>query len=187
MAVAADVPVQPYTLIEVSTQWDEQGRAKEEYRMLRAVNSAGASVTQDLSKEAGGLRQIQQGGFNTLVDPIRRSAVTGARPVPPYTPPAACVDRYRFPNPETKIEVRPNSERVGGLTVDRITIRSRDRRSEWYLAPALDCVLLRNETYVGERLIRKFEATDIRLGEPDPKLFEVPMDYTYTRVSREMK
>ena len=155
--------------------------------MLRAVNSAGASVTQDLSKQAGGLRQIQQGGFNTLVDPVRRSAVTGGRPLPPYEPPAACADRFRFPNPETKIELRPGSKRIGGLTVDRITMRWRDRRSEWYLAPALDCVLVRDEIYLAERLIRRTEATEIRLGEPDPKLFEVPMDYTYTRVSREMK
>jgi hypothetical protein len=177
---------EPYTFIEVAMQFDSSGTAKLEYRMLRAVNSKRHSVTQDLSAEAGGLRQIQHDGFNTLVDPVRRSAVTGGRPIPPAAESKTCMERYRFSEALTPA-MRPAAERIGTIVVDRVTLTFPTGRSEWWIAPSLDCVLLRDESFREGRLVRRSEATEINLGEPDEKLFAIPPDYTYTKVSREMK
>jgi hypothetical protein len=48
-------------------------------------------------------------------------------------------------------------------------------------------VLLGEKSFRDGRLIRRVEAIDLRLREPDPSLFEIPFDYIYTKLEREMK
>ena len=188
-AFAQDPSSQPYTLIEVATRFDETGAGKNEYRLLRAVNSAGITVTEDLSAEAGGLRQIidRDRTSNTVIDPVRRSAVTaeyGARPG--FARPTSCLERW------TRIEgvqrtVQPEADRIGGVAVERMTVQAPRWRSQVWIAPSLDCVILREESYTDGRLSRRLETSEMKLGEPDPKLFEIPFDYTFTKVKPFMK
>ncbi len=69
MLLAQTASIQPYSFTEVATQFDDAGQPKPEYQMVHAVNSAGASVTQDVSPGAGGARQIINNGLQTIVDP----------------------------------------------------------------------------------------------------------------------
>ena len=141
-----NAPIQPYTFTEVATQFDETRKAKIEYRLLYAVNSAGASVAQDLSPEAGGLRQILRDGVQILVDPVKRSVVSG-----PFFRPrleaVACADRYMF-REDTRFSIQPAAARVAGVTVDRMTVEfsQAQHRLDWWIAPSLGCVL-----FVGSR------------------------------------
>lgn len=184
---AQTTAVQPYSFTAIATKFDEAGQPKPEYRMIHAVNSAGASVAQDVSPDAGGVRQIVHDGVQTIVDPIRRSAVSGPL-IRPERSPAPCVDRYRVVS-GVRRTVRPAAERIGEVPVDRVTLEFSEGRGrvEIWLAPSLDCVLLRENLFKDGRLIRRVEPIDLRLGEPDASLFEIPFDYTYTKVQREMK
>jgi hypothetical protein len=188
-AAAAEPQIQPYSLIEVATQFDENGKPRPEYRMFRAMNSAGTTVTQDLSPEAGGLRQIitRNGLTNTLVDPAKRTAAAAIYNGSGHQPAmASCTDRFgRIQN--ISRTMLPAADRIAGLVVDRLTMQSLQWRTELWLAPALDCAIIREESYSSGKLTRRVEAVEVRLGEADPALFEVPFDYTYTEVSPFMK
>lgn len=155
--------------------------------MLHAVNSTGASVAQDLSPDAGGVRQILQSGLQTVVDPQRRSAVSGllVRPEPLLE---SCADRFRMSR-GVLVRAQPNAERIGGVAVDLITLEFPDLqlRVELWMAPSLRCARLREKSFRAGRLIRRVETMDLHLGEPDPSLFEIPFDYTYTKVEPQMK
>src|SRR5262245_43753234 len=115
---AQTTAIQPYSFTAVATQFDEADQPKPEYRMLHAVNSAGASVAQDISPGAGGVRQILHNGRQTVIDPGRKSATSGplVRFVGPMPP--SCVDRFMLPG-GIRPTVQPAAERIGGVAVDR--------------------------------------------------------------------
>ena len=184
MVFAQTAAVQPYSFTAVATLFDEAGQPKPEYRMVHAVNSAGASVVQDVSSGAGGVRQIMNNGFQTIVDPSRRSAITG--PLAGPEQPTSCIDRYVVTR---GMRFQPGAARIGGVVVDRVIFETADgqMRVEAFLAPSLGCVLLGEKSFKAGRLIRRVEAVDLRLREPDPSLFEIPFEYTYTKLEREMK
>jgi hypothetical protein len=184
---AQTTAVQPYSFTAVATQLNEAGEARPEYRIFHAVNSAGASVAQDLSPGAGGVRQILNNGLQTIVDPARRSAVSaplgGRQPTV-----GSCADHYRM-RPDVIPVVQRDAARIGGVAVDRVTLEFSEGqgRVELLMAPSLGCVILDEKSFRAGRLIRQVETTDLRLREPDPSLFEIPFGYTYTKVEREMK
>ena len=185
MLLAQTASIQPYSFTEVATQFDDAGQPKPEYRMVHAVNSAGASVTQDVSPGAGGVRQILNNGFQTIVDPSRRSAVTGPLAGPVQSS-ASCIDRF-IVTPSMRFE--PRAARIGGVTVDRIIFEmpGGQMSGEVFMAPSLGCAVLSAKSYKAGQLIRQVEVVDLRLREPDPSLFEIPFNYTYTKLEREMK
>jgi hypothetical protein len=188
MLRAQTTAVRPYSFTEVATQYDEAGQPKLEYRMVHAVNSAGTSVTQDASPGAGGVRQIVKNGLQTVVDPSTRSAVSGPLAGREQSSASAsCTHLFRV-SPGMRLRVL-GAARIGGVAVDRITLESAEaqNRVELLLAPSLGCVLLGEKSFRAGRLIRRVEAVNLRLSEPDPSLFEIPFDYIYTKVEREMK
>jgi hypothetical protein len=117
MLYSQTTAVQPYSFTAVAMQFDEAGKPKPEYRILHAVNSAGASVAQDVSLGGGGVRQILHNGLQTIVDPSRRSAVSG--PLRGHEqPPTSCIDRFTAAR-----GVRlAGAGRIGGVAVDRVIL-----------------------------------------------------------------
>jgi hypothetical protein len=188
MLRAQTTAVQPYSFTAVATQFDDAGQPKPEYRIFHAVNSAGASVAQDNSPGAGGVRQILHNGLQTIVDPGRRSATSGPLVRLVEAAPVSCVDRFKVAQ-GVRLAALPAAERIGGVAMDRITLEAPEGQSlvEVLMAPSLGCVILGEKLFRAGRLIRRVEAMDLRLGEPDPSLFEIPSDYTYTKLEREMK
>ncbi|HYI92782.1 MAG TPA: hypothetical protein VEX68_04505, partial [Bryobacteraceae bacterium] len=130
--------VQPHSLTKVATQFDEAGQPKPEYRMFHAVNSAGASVAQDVSPGAVRVRQIINNGLQTIVDPSRRTAVSGPLAGPAHSS-GSCLDRYVV---TPAVRFQPGAARIDGVAVDRIIFETPgvQGRVEVLLAPSLGCV-----------------------------------------------
>ncbi|HYI92763.1 MAG TPA: hypothetical protein VEX68_04410, partial [Bryobacteraceae bacterium] len=131
------------------------------------------------------VRQIVNNGLQTIVDPSRRSAVSGPLAGREHSS-GSCLDRYVV---SPGMSFQAGAARIAGVVVDRIIFETPEGQSrvEVLLAPSLGCVLLSEKSFKAGRLIRQVEAMDLRLREPDPSLFEIPLDYTYTKVEREMK
>jgi hypothetical protein len=49
------------------------------------------------------------------------------------------------------------------------------------MAPSLGCQMLRSATYRNGRVQQLHFAENLRIGDPDPSLFQVPPDYRIKR------
>jgi hypothetical protein len=75
-------------------------------------------------------------------------------------------------------------ERILGHEVHLVTVPfngDHNRRLEIYAAPALNFLPLRTLSYRNGELHGRWDAVDVRLGEPDASLFELPSDYERAR------
>ena len=146
-----------------------------------AQRSDGSSVI--LQKTVGqgfpnGLRRVLNTkiGQMVTVDPATSSLTTYTytdRDLEFYRrPPSGCEQQTRFaPDPAAQ-------EKVFGFEVKRFsgTIPGSEHTSERWMAPDLNCFVLREETTIlPERSKFSRVTKSVNLGEPDPALFEIPV------------
>jgi hypothetical protein len=153
---AAAQVVTPYTVTEVSRQYDANGKLTAETRFLTAVNHDGSLVTVDLDPAAGGRRQILDAANRRelLVDPKTGTASEMRRTLPPVVPRAHCEDRFRAMAGAT-VTVDSSAEVINGVALDRVRVESRlPVVLEIYMAPALGCHIIKSVTREGGRILR---------------------------------
>ncbi len=125
-----------------------------------------------------GLRKVLniKDGHMVTVDPATSSLTTYTdtdRDLEYYRrPPSGCEQQTRFaPDPAAQ-------EKVFGFEVKRFsgTLPGSEHTSERWMAPDLNCFVLREETTILPDRSRHSRVTkSVNLGEPDPALFEIPV------------
>ena len=184
-AVAAlpQAPV-PFTLTEVSRQFDEAGRFVSESRFVFAVNREGSIVSVDLDPAVEHTRQVLDvaNARNVLIDPKSRSAAITPRPVAPVVARESCEPRSS-PFDGATVTVDRSAGAIHGVPVERVSVESSDGDGfEFHVAPSLGCRPLRSVSRRKGLLLETMVVQDLRIGDPDPALFEVPSDYRLTIV-----
>jgi hypothetical protein len=170
----------PFTLTEVSRQFDAAGKIKSESRFLVAGIENGSNVSVDLSPSAMGLRQI--------IDTARQRIIlvnpsSGSASEMPYnwSPPSSETCGQRFAStPGLTVLIDPSPKALHGLFVQQISLKFPSGASgEIVLAPSLGCRTLESTISREGRVLATVVSEDLKLGEPDLSLFEVPSSYRF--------
>ena len=175
----------PFTAIEVSRQFDAAGTIKSESRFLFAMNRDGSIVSVDLDPNTSATRQI--------IDVTKRETIlinpnTQSATISPYGgfaagSPRTCDERFRFVK-HSVISVDTPAATIHGVAVERISIKSLNGvMSEIFLAPSLACHTLRSLTMRNGRSFETQAAENVQLGDPDPRLFDIPSDYCIVNIA----
>ena len=162
----------PFSLIEVSRQFDETGALKSETRFLLAVNRNGSIVCVDLDPASGATRQIldRTHGNQILINPKARSASIMAYRVPRQSP-EACERRF------------VSGFRDARVSVERVSVDSPNRGGmDVYMAPSLGCQMLRTVSRLNGQVLETSLAENLRIGDPDAALFRIPDGYRVTDI-----
>lgn len=173
--------ITPYTLIEISRQFDTAGNVKSESRFLFAVNREGSIASVDLDPAAGGARQILdfQRGQTIVVDPKAKSVSMFA--YHPQQPGEPCEKRFRS-NRNATVSVDHTADKVEGISVQRVSVSwENGRNMDVFMAPSLGCQMVKAVLQQNGRLIETRVVNDLRLGDPDPTLFQIPPEYRWTQ------
>jgi len=173
----------PFTVTEVSRQFDAAGNLKSETRFLYAMNRDGSIVSMDLDPSAGGVRQIIDAatGENIVVDPNSRSAAISRYTLPVQSA-NACAERFHH-IAGASVSVESAGE-MQGVAVQRVSVTVPNGQSmEIYLAPSLGCHMLRTETKLNGVVLQTQTAEELTLGDPDPALFRIPEGYAMSKAS----
>ena len=176
-AYAQDVT--PYTLTEVSRLFDAGGNPASESRFLVAVNREGSLVTVDLDPSAGGVRQILDfvRGQTIVVNPASRSVSRFS--YRPQRSSGPCEKRFfSFSRHDGRVTVENPAGTIEGVPVQRVSVDWLNGRGmDVLMAPSLGCQMLRVLTRENGRVQEIRVARELRLGDPDPALFQIPADY----------
>jgi len=175
----------PFTLTEVSRQFDDSGKLVSESRFLFAVNRGGSIVSVDLDPVVERTRQILDvaNARNVLIDPKSRSAAITPRRVAPVFARGNC-DQRSSPFEGETVTVDRSAGTIHGVPVERVSVESPDGDGfEMYLAPSLGCHSLKSVSRRKGLLLETMVVEDLRIGDPDPALFEVPSGYRLTIAS----
>jgi hypothetical protein len=177
--------ITPFSLVDVGQRFDENGKLISETRFRFARNGHGSIVSVDLEAGAAGARQIIDltNGRSVLVDPNAKSAtVTPYRgSMPGETGP--CEARF-YSMIGAKVSVDRNGGQVADIPVERITVAGPDDRVMHILAaPSLRCQMLGVTQSKGGRLLSRHVVEELRIGEPDVSLFDVPAEYRVSQPS----
>ena len=176
----------PFTLTEVSRQFDSAGNLVSEWRFLYAVSRDGSIVSTDLDPSAGGARQILDAvnGRDILVTPQSQSAAVMPRPGTGRLnsrPP--CENRF-FAYHDAVVTVDNAAGKLLDVPVERISVTwPEGGEIEVWVAPSLGCQMLRTVSRRNGQSLETRVAEHLRLGDPDPALFETPPYYRETTVT----
>jgi hypothetical protein len=177
--------ITPFSLIEVTRQFDQTGTLKSESRFFFAVNREGSIVSVDLDPSAGGTRQILDAvhGREILISPQSRSASIMPYQIPRQLP-AACEQRFVIGFRDAAISVEKSAGSVLGVAVERVSVDWPDGRGmDVDMAPSLGCQMLRTISRRDGHALETRVAQNLRVGDPDGHLFEIPAGYRLTNVT----
>jgi hypothetical protein len=177
---------EPFTVTEVTRQFDSAGNVVSESRYLFAVNREGSIASVDLNPGAGRVRQVLDvfNGRDFLVTPQSRSASVTLRPgTGHFSSEEPCEARFRaYAGAVVSVDKSPNT--ILGVPVERISVKSPTGHvTEVSAAPSLGCHMLKTVTSRNGKAIQTRTSEDLRLGDPDPALFEIPAGYRQTTMS----
>ena len=173
----------PFSLIQVSRQFDETGALKSETRFLFAVNRNGSIVCVDLDPASGATRQILDRihGNQILINPKARWASIMAYRVPRQSP-EACERRFVSGFRDARVSVEKLAGSIQGVEVERVSVDSPNWGGDVYMAPSLGCQMLRTVSRLDSRVLETSVAENLRIGDPDAALFRIPDGYRVTDV-----
>jgi hypothetical protein len=181
--LAPSQTITPFTLTQVSHQFDKAGKAISESRLLIASLENGSTVSVDLGASGRGVRQIIDTARQRtiLMNPSSRSVSEMPYKWSPASPP--CEQRL-FPIIGATVLVDRFPSIIDGVSVQSITMGLRDGGFvENLIAPSLGCRVLRSTTWRKGRVVATLVAEHLKIGNPDQKLFEVPSGYRLVRMS----
>jgi len=173
----------PFSLIQVSRQFDETGALKSETRFLFAVNRNGSIVCVDLDPASGATRQILDRihGNQILINPKARWASIMAYRVPRQSP-EACERRFVSGFRDARVSVEKLAGSIQGVEVEPVSVDSPNWGGDVYMAPSLGCQMLRTVSRLDSRVLETSVAENLRIGDPDAALFRIPDGYRVTDV-----
>jgi len=177
-------PIHPFTVTEISRHAGVANQSATESRFLFAMNRDGSIVSVDLDPSSGSTRQIIDvvKHRSVLVTPNSRSAVFSRYygPAPQFGSPEACEQRFKNVR-DAAISVDKSAGEIQGMELQRISIGvPTGLTTEIFVAPSLSCHIMKAQTFRNGILLESQTSEDLRLGDPDPRLFEVPADYRLT-------
>lgn len=175
-------PINPFTVTEVSRHSEADNQPATESRFLFAMNREGSTVSVDLDPTSGGTRQIIDVVKHriVLVTPKTRSAVSSPYGRPQFGSPDSCEQRFRN-LVDAVISVDKAAGKIQGVELQRISISlPTGLTTEILVARSLSCHIIKAQTFRYGILLESQTTEDLRLGDPDPLLFEVPADYQTT-------
>jgi hypothetical protein len=174
--------VTPYTITEVSREFDAAGKVISESRFLFAVNRDGSIVSVDLDTAVGGVSQILDvvNGRNIVVNPKARSASVIRHRNPPWGHQGnRCAERYVRGDESPDVSINKSAGSILGVDVEMVTFANRDGSSyELYLAPSLGCQGMRAVMRRNGQSLESRSIESLKIGDPDPALFEIPAGYS---------
>jgi hypothetical protein len=176
--------ITPFSLIEVSLQFDQTGTLKSEARFFFAMNRDGSIVSVDLDPSAGRTRQILDAihSRQILIIPNSRSASITRYPIPRQSS-EACEQRF-FGFRDAAISVEKSAGSIQGVAMERVSVDWPDGRGmDVYIAPSLGCHMLRTISRSNGQALETSVAQKLRIGDPDSDLFEIPAGYRLTNVT----
>ena len=176
--------ITPFSLIEVSRQFDQTGTLKSEARFFFAMNRDGSIVSVDLDPSAGGTRQILDSvhGRQILITPNSRSASIMRYQIPRQSS-QACEQRF-FGFRDAAISLEKSAGSILGVAVERVSVDWPDRSGmDVYMAPSLGCHMLRTMSRRNGHALETSVAQKLRIGDPDSDLFEIPAGYRLTNIT----
>jgi hypothetical protein len=170
--------LEPFTVTDVSRQFDSTGSVVSESRFLFARNNEGSIASVDLDPNSGGVRQVINvtARRTLLIDPSSHSATEMDRGAMTNTS-EPCESRFRaFVGAEVSVD--RSARRIADVPVERITVnQSNGTVLNLVVAPSLGCHMLEATTTRQGRTVERKSVENLRLGDPDPSLFEVPVGY----------
>ena len=175
--------ITPYTLTEVSRSFDLQGNVKSESRFLFAALENGSIVAVDLNPSGMGNRQIIDTVNERLllVDPSSRSASEMLYKWSGRAVSEPCGRRFHLIIGAT-VSVDESPMVVAGVPAQHISVSSPNRPAmDLLVAPSLGCRVLETTTLLNGKRLKTQTSENVKLGSPDPTLFEVPSDYKLSR------
>lgn len=171
VAFTAEFVVKTYDAAnrELSSSWD---------LLARRGDGSVVMMRKNVNNESAEIRRIWniRERRSISVDPLTRSLLTSDLSAPEIAYLAAPGANCREHNPHLK----PTGERAQILGFDTVHLSGQppgaDFRVDRWSAPALNCFVMREElTSPAFRQVRS--TLEVRLGEPDPSLFEIPAGY----------
>jgi hypothetical protein len=172
----------PFTVTEVSRQFDTTGKLTSESRFLFAYRQDGSIVSVDHDPRARNLRQILDASKHQtlLIEPTSRSASQ----MPYNWPPSSGSCDARFHAIAGAVVSVDNSPRtVSGVPVQRVSaILPGGVLMEVLIAPDLACQMLESTISQNGRILSSLVSENLRIGNPDAALFKVPLDYRLTKL-----
>ncbi len=176
--------ITPFTLTEVSRNFDADGKLTSESRFLFAALQNGSIMSVDLDPKEPAARQIIDTARHQiiLINPGFRSASEMPYNWSPPSFSGTCERRfYKILGTTVSVDKSPRS--FSGVPVERVSLHSPNELSaEILMAPSLGCQMLQTTTTQNGRVVATGVSEDLRVGDPDPTLFEVPSGYRLTRV-----
>jgi len=139
-------------------------------------------VSVDLDPSAGGTRQIVDflRGQTVVVDPKSKSA--SAFSYRPQRSEEPCERRFFFR--DAVVSVEKSAGTIQGVAVERVSVDWPDRGGmDVYMAPSLRCQMLRTISRRNGHALETRVAQNLRIGDPDSDLFEIPAGYRLTNVT----
>lgn len=181
--LAPSQTITPFTLTEVSHRFDTEGKVISESRFLFAALENGSIMSVDLDTSGRGVRQIIDTARQQiiLVNPSSRSASEMPYKWSPVTSP--CEQHfYSIVGATVSVDKSPRS--IDDVSVQRISLGLPDGVStDILVAPSLGCRVLQSTTTRKGRVVAALVSENLKVGNPDPTLFEVPSSYRLTRMS----
>jgi hypothetical protein len=179
----------PFTVVDISRQFDASGHVKSEARFLLAINRDGSIASVALNP-GGHNRQIidVRNQRNVVINTTSRSVS-----ISPYgsfrvDPPDACDERLRGHIPGAVVSVEKSAGAIEGIVLDRISVHSLNGAgTDMFLAPTLGCHVFRTLITRDGAVVEAQTSTNLQLGDPDPALFDIPPDYRITYITRSMR
>jgi hypothetical protein len=174
----------PFAVTEVSRRIEAPGQPAKESKFFFAINRSGTAVSVDLDPTSGGIRQIIDPVKHQtlLVNPNSRTAVvTPYRGWPQSGSEDACEQRFRYMTGAI-VSVDQSAGMIQGVPMQRISVNlpKMGTSMEILVAPSLACHMIDVRTFRDGVLVNSQTAENLQLGDPDPHLFEVPVDYQVT-------
>jgi hypothetical protein len=178
--------IQALTYDYVEKQFDQEGKVTREMRSTKALRSDGSSVevsTNMLTRQPDDTpREIRM-----ILDLSKPARLT-------VYPMLKAVTTFPLDQPQADGERRQQQSCDGGATAIKSTrmgyevVSQRPTRDipnlpshfpdvEVWVAPALGCTRLEETMRRDRKVVTLRQAENIKLGDPDPSLFEVPADY----------
>jgi len=177
--------VTPFSVIEVTRQFDPAGKITSESGFLFAMNRDGSIASVDLSPAARGTRQIIDvtKRRTILVIPKSRSAAESTSASSLIAASDPCDLRFRK-MAGAVVSVDRSAGMINGVPLERISVVLPGGSAfEVLVAPSLACHLMETRNFRNGSVSRSQTTENLQLADPDPSLFEVPPDYQLTRAT----
>jgi hypothetical protein len=173
----------PFSVVEVTRQFDSAGNVTSEARFLFAMNRDASIASVDLSAGATPTRQVIDviNHRTAVVNPQSRTAAILPYGAPQLASTGMCEDRFRRMYGAV-VSVDRAAGTVDGVPLQRISVvLPGDNALEILVAPSLGCHMLETQGRRNGVLVETQTFESLRLADPDPRLFEVPAGYSLTQ------